>query len=424
VDRPKSVVRRLPAGIIDASFASLATFAVGLAAVNFLPDAERGIYAIYFTAFLLGGVLPRTLILTPAETETVAFPQEQRIALVPRSISLGVWPALVGASAALLAAAVAAPLTDSTIILPFTLTTAVAGALSPLQDHVRKMLHFGGLSWMAAWVSVVQFGVTIAAILVLRQTGIELAYLPFGALSLANLLSLSFGWVATLRHRRRHPTPARFEFRSLAQRGRWLLLQAAAPSSAGFLAAAIITRLAGPEALGFAEAARVVSQPILVLATGLAVVLSPRAVEAAMARDLDTARRNRHLYLVVVATAGVGYLALAGWAWDFNPMTAIVPSAYEVSGLVALAIAANMATASIFLQFNELLGAKLETTLARISWGTAPILLLGAATAGSTEAFARPLGRLGEAVAKSVAQRTALIRHYDPEPSTAPSPIE
>ena len=410
--RRGSLITRLPAGIVDASFASLATFAVGLAAVNLLPDTERGVYAIYFTAFMLGSVLPRTLVLIPAEVETVAYATEDRLALVPHTLRLGVLPSLVGASSALLAAIVAAPLTGSDVIGPFTITTAVAAVLSPLQDHVRKMLHFAARSWAAALISLVQFTTAVVAVVVMNSADVAVAFIPFGALSLANLVSLSFGWAITWNYRRTHIRRGHMELSSLARRGRWLLLQAAAPSIAGFVAATMITRLASPEALGFAEAARVVAQPILVLGTGLSAVLNPRVVEAASKRDRATARRTERLFLGVMLVAGIGYLAIAGWSWPLNPMTAIVPSAYEVSGLVALTVVANLAIASIFLQFNELIGAKLETTLAKISWSTAPVLLLGAATAGVTDAFARPLGRLGEALAKTVAQSVALSRYY------------
>ncbi len=412
VKRSGSLITRLPAGIVDASFASLATFAVGLAAVNLLPDTERGVYAIYFTAFILGTVLPRTLVLVPAEVETVNYETEERLSLVPHTLRLGALPSVVGASSALLAAIVAAPLTASDVIGPFTITTAIAAVLSPLQDHVRKMLHFAARSWPAAWISLVQFTTAVTAVLVMNRADVPVAWIPFGALSLANLASLSFGWAITWEHRRAHVRRGHMELSSLARRGRWLLLQAAAPSAAGFVAATMITRLASPEALGFAEAARVVSQPVLVLGTGLSMVLSPRVVEAASKHDRTTAHRTGRLYLGVIGIAGIAYLGIAGWAWALNPMTAIVPSAYEISGLVALTIAANLATASIFVQFNELVGAKREIALAKISWSTAPVLLLGAATAGVTDAFARPIGRLGEALAKTAAQRVALQRHY------------
>ena len=55
----------------------------------------------------------------------------------------------------------------------------------------------------------------------------------------------------------------------LASTGIWFVLNVAAPSLAGFAAAAIIAWLASPEDLGYAESARVVAQPVLVFAAGL-----------------------------------------------------------------------------------------------------------------------------------------------------------
>jgi O-antigen/teichoic acid export membrane protein len=414
VIRSRGLTKRLPAGIVDASFASLATFAVGLAAVNLLPDAERGVYELFFTAFLLGSVLPRNLIYTPAEVDAVGYPLETRVGLIRRTLVLGTAPALIGATSALLAAAVAAPLTTADVIFPFTATAIVAGILSPLQDHVRKMLHIATRSWLAATISIVQFVVAVTAILILMQIDIGIPWIPFGALSIANLVSLTVGWALTRGIRQPSTEKRSLRFRPLARRGRWLVLQAAAPSIAGFLAAAIITRLASPEALGFAGAARVVAQPILVFASGLTAVMGPRTIEAAMHRDRATARHTSKVYLSAIGLAGIGYLAVAGWSWTLNPMTRLVPAAYEISGLVALTVVANIATAAIFLQINELLGARREFTLAKLSWAISPIVILGAATAGVTDAFARAIGRLGESSTRFVLQLAVIRPQYEP----------
>ncbi len=424
MNKSRGLRKRLPAGVVDASFASLATFAVGLAAINLLPDAERGVYELFFTAFLLGTVLPRNLIFTPAEVDAVGFPVESRLPLIRRTLTLGMGPAVGSAASALLAAAVAAPLSTSDVIVPFTVTATVAGFLSPLQDHVRKMLHIGIRSWLAAAISIAQFVVAITAILVMMSLDVPVPWIPFGALSIANLVSLTFGWVVTREVHQHAPGEETIRFKGLIKRGRWLVVHAAGPSVAGFLAATIITRLASPEALGFAGAARVVAQPITVFASGLTAVLAPRIVEAAMKRDRALARHTNTVYLVAIAVAGVAYLAVAGWSWMLNPMTWIVPSAYEISGLVALTIVANIATAGIFLQVNDLLGAKRETTLAKVSWAVSPVLLIGAATAGVTDAFARAIGRLGEATIRFFVQLRVIKPQYeDPrnqEPSTSP----
>ncbi|MDX2466353.1 MAG: hypothetical protein QNL12_03495, partial [Acidimicrobiia bacterium] len=340
--------------------------------------------------------------------------------LIGRTIRIGLGPAVLGAGSAVLAAVVTASLTSADVIVPFTLTTAVAATLSPLQDHVRKMLHIGSESWKAAGISIVQFLTAVTAILILTWIDVAVPWIPFGSLAIANLVSLSFGWYLISDEHRHSEHANEFRFWELAKRGRWVVLQAAAPSLAGFFAAAVITRLASPEALGYAESARIVAQPILVFATGFTAVLAPRIVAASMKRDHLLALRTNKIYLSAILLAGTSYFLVAGWDWALNPMPFVVPSAYEVSGLVALTIVANMVTAAIYLQVNELLGARMETTLARLSWAASPIVLIGAATAGATEAFARPLGRVFASVTQFTAQSVAIARHYE-EPAAKPS---
>jgi len=395
VTRSRSYKRRLPAGIFDAGFASLATFAVGLSAVNLLGASDLGVYAVFFTAFMLGTVLPRNLIFTPAEVRAVAFPVDTRLALLPRSLMLGTGPAIAGTGAILIATAATAPYATGDVLLALAVTSAVTTVLSPLQDHVRKMLHIATRSWLAATISIVQFVSVVTAIGVMLILNVGDAWIPFGALAIANAVSLVFSRLI-VHLAGSSAAPERLQFRSLASQGKWLVVQASATSIAGFSVAAIIPWLAGPDALGYAESARVVAQPVLVLAAGLTAVLAPRSMKAGMDRDERTARKTSTIYLWIIAIAGVGYIAIAGWDWSLNPMSYIVPSAYVVPGLVALTVVANMVTSGVFLQVNELLGAQKETSLARIAWSVSPILLLGGLTAGVTGAYARAIGSVSQ----------------------------
>ena len=403
--------RRLPAGLFDSGFASLATFAAGLSAVTLLGDVDRGVYAVFFTAFMFGTVLPRNLIFTPAEVRAVAFPVKERLSLLPRSLALGLGPALLGASAVLIAVAVTWPYTTTDVLIALAVTTGVTTILSPLQDHVRKMLHIATLSWRAASVSIVQFISVTVAIGVMLLLDVEPAWIPFGALAIANAVSLTFSRIA-VHLPESFAAPVRLQFRALASKGKWLVVQASATAAAGFAVAAIIPWLAGPDALGFAESARVVAQPILVLASGFTAVLAPRSMKAGMDRNLTMARQTSRVYHWVIGLSGVGYLAIAGWDWPLNPMTYIVPSAYEVPGLVALSVVANLAIAMVFLQINELLGAHEEKALARISWMISPIYILGGLTAGVTGAYARSIGMLGQTSARYVLQGRKLHSVY------------
>ena len=282
--------------------------------------------------------------------------------------------------------------------------------LSPMQDHVRRMLHISSLSWKAATVSVVQFVVVAAAIAVGLAVDIPEAWMPFGALAFANAISLAYARVLA-QFSVREQTGGTLKFTELASTGVWYVINAA-PAVVWFAVAAIIAWLASPEDLGFAESARVVAQPILVFTTGLTAVLTPRAMRAAMDVDLAAARKTRVTYLGSMAIAGIAYVGVAGWDWALNPMAHIVPSAYELSGLAAFTILANMATSAAFLQSDELAGARKERLLAAISWLSSVFVLLGGATASFTGAFARPLAGIGGGAARYAAQARALLAVY------------
>lgn len=413
-DEP-SYKRRLPAGIVDSSFASLATFAVGLAAVNLFDDVSRGVYAVYFTAFMLGGVLPRNLIFTPAEVRAVELDTEHRLGLLSQSLRLGLGPALLGATAALIAWAVTASYADPAVAAILTLTSAVTMVLSPMQDHVRKMLHIAAKSWRAAITSIVQFAVVALAVGLAIVADIDVAWIPFGALAVANAVSLTVARILST-HDAGSGAGVHMHLRELAAKGKWLVIHAAAPSITAFAVSAIVAELADPETLGYAEAARVVAQPVLVLAAGLTAVLAPRSMRAAMDTDRAVARNTSRAYLLMMFLAGAAYIAIAGWDWVLNPMAYIVPSAYVVSGLVVVTVIGNLVQSGVFLQVNELLGAYRERFLAGIAWAVTPVMLAIGATAGVTGAFARPLSRLAGATIRYGVQDRVLRNVYADAP--------
>ena len=408
---PSGTHRRLPAGVADAAFASLATFAAGLSAVNLFSDIDRGVYAIFFTAFGLGVVLPWELILIPAEVNAVSFPVPDRIRRARDTFRMGFPAALLGSLAIFVAAFLSWSLTDSNVIWGLTITAGITTVLSPLQDHMRRLLHIAELNWQAAAVSAVQFAGVVAALGVMLLVDAPVAIMPFGSLAIANVLSLIVGFIlGDVRHQKPLDEPLRF--RALAHQGRWLLTQALAPNIAHFAVAALVAALAGAEVLGYAEAARVVAQPVLVLATGLTAVLAPRAMESAMQHDLAAARHNRNVYMLVMAAGGVLYLAAAATPWVLNPMKYLVPAAYVVTGLVALTIVANLISAAMFIEINELLGARKARPMAAIAILTSPILVLVALTAGMTKAFARPAGNAIRDTVQVVWYRAKLNDHY------------
>lgn len=384
-------VKILSAGVLDAGLASLATFISGLVAVNLLGDDDRGVYAVYFAAFSLGSVLAHQLVFVPSEVAAVSLPRQQRLRVLPESLRLGMWPALLGALAIGGAAFAMINVGSGELLVPLTITGAATTFVWAPQDHIRRMLHIAGKSWRATLVSAVQLGVTAVSLTVMVALDVPVAWIPFGSLAIANSVSIGAGMALAKAPLR--PGPHRLlDSSEIHGSGRWLVIGAGTPMAANLVAAGIITQVAGAEAMGFAEAARVISQPILVLSAGLASVLNPRAMEAAASWNRAAARRPRVAFVALVAGATSVYAVVAGLPWAGNPMRALVPSAYVVDWLVLATIAANGAFVWIGIIVAELTATRRERSVAVVSIAVAPIQILAAATAAHTGAFARPMG--------------------------------
>ncbi len=378
------------AGVVDAAMSSLATFLGGLVAANILGRAELGVYAVFFTAFNFGQVIANNLIYIPAEVVAVAWPAEDRTRVLSQSIPAGLLPSVGGAIAIGIASIVAAQISTADVVLPLTITTAITTFLWPTQDHIRRMLHIADRSWAAASVSAVHFAITACSIGVLLALDVTAAWIPFGALAIANLASLMLGLVLA-RPRTRKAAPEKLHPRKLTRSGIWLLIGVGIPPITAFGAATIITFAAGPEILGFAEAARVAAHPVLVLGTGLGYVMGPRIMRGAIAGDIEVSRHNHRRFNRFLISAATVYGLIVGFNWVGNPMAALVPTAYTVQWLVVVTVIANILMAAMVLVLQELTAANRSRTIALVSIISAPLQLFAAATAGITEAFARPL---------------------------------
>jgi hypothetical protein len=75
----------LPAGLLDAGFASLARLAIGIYAARALTVSDLGAYALFFSAFVFASVVPMQFVLVPAELATLPAARRERLALVGRA---------------------------------------------------------------------------------------------------------------------------------------------------------------------------------------------------------------------------------------------------------------------------------------------------------------------------------------------------
>jgi O-antigen/teichoic acid export membrane protein len=380
----------LPAGLLDAGFASLARLAVGIYAARALTASDLGAYALFFSAFVFASVVPMQFVLVPAELATLPAAQRARLALLRQSWRIGAPMAAATALVAALAAVVGAE-AETTVLWALAVTMTACAMLTPLQEHLRRVLHLAGMSWYAAVVSLVQAAGVVVALALLAAAGSPAIWRPFGALTIATVVSLGAGLLLTMRR----PPPItlpRYRVAELMRSGRWLLAIEAITAGATFLASVIVTRLDTPEALGYAEAARIVGQPLFVLAVGLSAVLNPRAMEAGAVRDRAAARHVARPYTLLLAIVGLVYGALTMVPWWGNPLAELVPQAYVVAGLVPVTVASFVLFGLPIIPRSELTGAHRERVLPKVGLVAGVLQCAAALSAVWIGAFARPLG--------------------------------
>ncbi len=249
-------------------------------------------------------------------------------------------------------------------------------------------------------------------------------WVPFTAILLSRTTSLAVG-VALAARTTRGRELANVDVRdtlaygALFVSGRYLAATGALSTGNNLLVAAIITALVGFEVLAYAEAARTVAQPILVLANGLRSVTGPRSMEAARAGDRTAARHVARTFYLLSFALAVAYVAVAGFDWVINPLRAIADKAYVVGGLVIVTIAANLFNGAAFPSRFELIGADKERSLLRaelwangVQLGIATALAALAGGSVTTGAMARPVAFAGLGITRLGLYRRPLDRHY------------
>jgi hypothetical protein len=277
---------------------------------------------------VFASVVPMQFVLVPAELATLPAARPDRLALLRQSWRIG---APTDATTAVLAS-VAARLgaeAPTKVLWPLVLTMTACATVTPLREHIRRVLHLAGISWHAAAVSLVQIGGVVVAFRLLAWFDAPAIWQPFGALPIATVVSLA---------------------------AELLLAIEAITAGAVFLASVLVSRLDAPESLGYAEAARIVGQPLFVLAVGLSAVLNPRSIEAGAGRDRTTARRVARPYAVLLVAVGLAYGALTVTSWRGNPLGTLVPQAYVVAGLVPITVASFVLFGLPIISRSELTG--------------------------------------------------------------------
>lgn len=400
------------AGVVDAGLASLATFAVGAYAVRTLAPENLGAYALAFRAVFLCAVVPTQLFFVPSEVLVVAAPESDRVRYLRRTLQLGIPPTLLAALAVSGWCLFVPGNIPSSVVLGLTGGAIATGFFSPIQDHLRRMLHAGGRSWAATMVSASHVVATVGALLACHALSLPAWWIPLTALAIGNATSLALGAILSWTP---SPVPGAGVELGLArvvQSGKWLVIIGLLEPGTGFLTSAMLSHLAGAAALGYAEAARVVAQPLMVLAWGLSSVLGPRLIAAAGRGQLQDARRTSGRFVATVLLLGGLFLLLFSHEWKGNPLSWFLPTAYTVGGLVFLTCLAYIVDAMVYPYRYEMLGGRREATLLRIELGANTMRTLVATGARELHAFAIALGLLCSAVVRWIGMRRALRSVY------------
>lgn len=397
LDKPVAV------GVGESMVASAATFAAGLYATRELPLVELGAYGIlFFGLLLIVSGLSNQLYFTPAELALLELPDGVQLRSLRRSLRRGI---LLTLPAAIVIGAGVRLLLGDELPVGMLVTGVVMGTLSPNQDHLRRILHQTGHSGAALGVSVTQFTVLLAVIGGGVVADAPAAWIPMGSLAAANLCSLVVGLVTSRRWAIGVVTVP--PLKELVDLGGWLVVAYQAEQIAGFAALVVLRYVAGTDAVGWYEGARLLAQPMMVLAFGLQTVLRPRAMRAATAGDAATGREVDRTFSAVLAAAAVGYAILIGPAWPVNPLPQLFPAAYHVSGAVVLMVVATSLQNSTSLFSSQIVAARRTRDLVRLSVPNAPLIPL------VTAALAAPWGTNAVAVAVIV-ERTVWYLRYRP----------
>ena len=406
-------------GLLDSGFAALAAFASSIYASRVFEIGLLGYYSVFLTAFVASSNIPGRLLFFPYEIAAAGRPDHRRLAYVKTGLIRATPLAVVSAAGFSLVAGLITQEAGFPVVLGLGGSMAIAASLSPLQDFVRRMLHLGHRSGKAVLVSALQLAGVLVFLFVFDAMGIDQVWIPYLALAGANAASLLLGvfLVGSVNQGIAEEPP---RFKAMARSAWWLLYISLPGPALGLVVNAIVLNLADAVALGFAEAARQVARPLLVVTTGLGMSLRPRSFAAAQRKQRSAARRLEWIFIATTLAAGLVYTTLVSLDWPGNVMSLLIPKAFETDGLVVAVCLANIALGVAFPSGYELVGAGRERYAALVeSLAQVPrtavagfASLLGAFTIAASEMV------LG--VSRFVGYRHGLRQIYGDAPNRAP----
>jgi len=397
------------AGLIDAAAAAAATFLASVYAVRVLTPENLGAHTLMFVAVILVTVVPERLVYLPTLAVSVDKGPGERLGYYREGLRLALPLLPLVAGFVVMLFLLPDGLSESERVA-LTVAGAAAALFQSAQLFGRQILHYSDHSGRAVFASSLRLGVTAASLIILSQTGLPLVAVPLAALAAGNAAAAL--WVAVLQPPGEAP---RLPVRMIYGRGKYLVASSAAPLAAGFVTANLVIAFGGAALLGFAEAARVVAQPVFVGATGLSMVTNPRVMSAAAAGDPRGVSQARRLYLGLVGAGGLGYAAFLALPGLGSAVEALLPTAFEIAGLVLVSVLAQVALGMTRPYAAEAMAVEREPAILVSELpGAGVVIALGAAVP-VIGAFAIPAGLAGAGLS-----RTAILAFMLRDRSQAP----
>ena len=172
---------RIPAGLLDSGLTAVGTFVIGIYAVaqiGELPD-DLGVYAVYMAGYLFVAAVTTQVMFIPAEKVTLALEPADRTrlagAILRKGLPVAASMSLLVGIATIIAVATGA---RTELIWPFWITATLAGVATPLQDHIRRLLHLAERSWLTARVSGAQVLAAVGYLVLFHQIAPSRVFAP------------------------------------------------------------------------------------------------------------------------------------------------------------------------------------------------------------------------------------------------------
>jgi hypothetical protein len=375
---------------------------VGVIAIRSLSSEDLGAYSVLFSAFLVGSLVPSEVHFLPRLVTAMQFSSDLRLIGIGRAIGTSLRSSAMGAAVVVVAAAAIWRNSDAALLVPEMLAAVGLVAVSPAQDHLRRCLHIGEQSGRAALVSAFQLTFVIGLAASAAFGGLPIAKLPLTLLLVANILSLLLGLMVAGRQVLSRQMPV-----DLTVRGRSVLVSSVSIMGSGLLGSILVSHLAGPSAVGYAEAARTAAQPILVVAVGLLAAISSRALGAIHDLDRLTAQRVNRLFVVLMMLTTFGLMMAFLFEGSRRSIAVLIPAAVEVPGLALVSIAANLLFGLSFLWRDQLINGGHEFILVKVDKWATLFPLVSALASPWLGAFARGVGLASQGFFRSFLFRRA-----------------